>query len=351
MLERLVEGGFGSLGAVFGRVDNTVRRLFFLVIVLFVVDFHCFDNFLLQVLRRLLHPLIEFYLPCEDLAHEYGLPFVLVVLVPGIYTLGTSFSMWFVFWGSTSPHNWNRYRNHGGSFGPQALHISHISGSEKLRRLVDMLLLEPLFSIILGIERLSIKSHFLLEVLRIFGFVSRAWLPIVGKVHLELLLLVGMVLFVIHEVLLISRRLIVHLLHLIVERLLLGQDVALWRSLVLHLAVDRRKVLVVASGTTHLVILLRDLHRLDLGAVHIDVVQVGTASPRQHRIAAHLERLNGVFGLVNGIHHVLVDRAIYENVRPLVLMLHRVAIVGVLGILVRVVVPTMDLLLRRRSVL
>lgn len=242
MLERLVEGGFGSLGAVFGRVDNTVRRLFFLVIVLFVVDFHCFDNFLLQVLRRLLHPLIEFYLPCEDLAHEYGLPFVLVVLVPGIYTLGTSFSMWFVFWGSTSPHNWNRYRNHGGSFGPQALHISHISGSEKLRRLVDMLLLEPLFSIILGIERLSIKSHFLLEVLRIFGFVSRAWLPIVGKVHLELLLLVGMVLFVIHEVLLIRRRLIVHLLHLIVERLLLGQDVALWRSLVLHLAVDRRKV-------------------------------------------------------------------------------------------------------------
>ena len=85
--------------------------------------------------------------------------------------------------------------------------------------------------------------------------------------------------------------------------------------------------------------------------VHIDVVQVGTASPRQHRIAAHLERLDGVFGLVNGIHHVLVDRAIYENVRPLVLMLHRVAIVGVLGILVGVVVATMDLLLRRRSVL
>jgi len=151
---------------------------------------------------------------------------------------------------------------------------------------VDVLLLEPLLPVILGIERLGIKRYFLLEVLGIFGSISLTWLPIVCKVHLELLLLVRMVLFVIHEVLLIRRRLVVHLLHLIIERLLLGQDIAWW-SLVVHLPVDGRKVLVVAIGTTHLVVWRRDI-RLDLGAVHIDVVQVGTASPRQHRISALL---------------------------------------------------------------
>ena len=91
-----------------------------------------------------------------------------------------------------------------------------------------MLLLELLLSVILGIEWLSIKRHFLLKVLSIFSFISLTWLPIVGKMHLELLLLVRMVLFVIHEVLLIRRRLVVHLLHLIGECLLLGQHIALW---------------------------------------------------------------------------------------------------------------------------
>ena len=106
------------------------------------------------------------------------------------------------------------------------------------------------------------------------------------------------------------------------------------------MTVDRGKVLVVAISSTHLVILLRNLHRLDLGRY----VLVGTASPRQHRISAHLKRLNRIFGLVNRIHHVLVDCAIDENVWPLVLMLHRVPVVGVLRILVGVEAP-MDLLL------
>ena len=221
-----------------------------------------------------------------------------------------------------------------------------------------MLLLKSLFAVIFGIKWLCIKGNLLIKFLSVFGSIVLIGLRIFCKMmlKLELLFFVRM-LILLHKVLLIAQLirwcLIIHLLHLVVECLLFGQNVALRRSLIIHLTVHRVEILlVIAIRTAHLgIVLLLNLHWLDLSTIHVDSIEIGTASPRQNRITTHLERLNCIFGLVNGVHHVLVDRSIDEDMRPLVLMFHRVPIVRVLGILIVGIEITVNLLLWRRTVL
>lgn len=95
---------------------------------------------------------------------------------------------------------------------------------------------------------------------------------------------------------------------------------------------------------------------LVLRSVHVDVVQVGAPSPWQDGVPVHLEGGDRVFRLVDRIHHVLVDGPVDEDVRSLVLLLHRVSTVIWVRVLIEVEVGGVGLLvganlLRGRSVL
>ena len=67
----------------------------------------------------------------------------------------------FMFGSEAPSHDGNRYRNvDRRSFGSQILHVSRVSGRQKFCRFMDLLLLKSLFTVVLGVEGLSVQRHF-----------------------------------------------------------------------------------------------------------------------------------------------------------------------------------------------
>ena len=112
-------------------------------------------------MRRLFHSLVQLNFPRKDLTHEYGLPLILVELVSDIQALVVGLAaMNFVFGSKAPPHDGDRYWNvNRRRLGPQALHISRVSGRQNFCRFMDLLLLESLFTVVFGVERLGIQRH------------------------------------------------------------------------------------------------------------------------------------------------------------------------------------------------
>ena len=87
------------------------------------------------------------------------------------------------------------------------------------------------------------------------------------------------------------------------------------------------------------------LHGLVLRPIHVDIVQVRASSPRQDGISIHLKGGYRIFRLVDRIHHVFINGSVDENVRPLILLLHRISTAIWVGALIQIEVWGVRLLI------
>lgn len=86
----------------------------------------------------------------------------MVKLVPDIKALVVGLASVNFMFGSKAPsHDGNRYRNvDRRGFGSQIVHISRVTGRQEFCRFMDLLLLKSLFTVVFGVEWLSIQRHF-----------------------------------------------------------------------------------------------------------------------------------------------------------------------------------------------
>ena len=111
------------------------------------------------------------------------------------------------------------------------------------------------------------------------------------------------------------------------------------QEILLILCLSVQLLVSVLLGQHVLVVAERKVLRLNwlvLRSIHVDIVQVRTPSPRQDGISIHLKGGNRVFRLVDRVHHVLVDGSVDEDVRSLILLLHRETVVIWMWVLIQI---------------